>query len=287
MSIKFNDVNFIYSPHTPFEYHALKNINVEIEKGSFTAIVGHTGSGKSTMVQHINGLVTPTNGELVVEDFILSSKSKVKHIKNLRKMAGMVFQFPEYQLFEDNVEKDVSFGPKNFGFSNEEALKEAHEALSLVGLGEEYYKKSPFELSGGQKRRVAIAGIIASKPDILILDEPTAGLDPQGAKEMMQLFSNIHKSGVTIVLVTHDMDIVLEYASDVIVVQEGEIKEHCSPVKLFSKDNYEQYCLETPIVFKTAKLLISNGLKIDLSKINNIKSLATEIVKAKKVKEHE
>ena len=202
-------------------------------------------------------------------------------------MAGMVFQFPEYQLFEDNVEKDVSFGPKNFGFSNEEALKEAHEALSLVGLGEEYYKKSPFELSGGQKRRVAIAGIIASKPDILILDEPTAGLDPQGAKEMMQLFSNIHKSGVTIVLVTHDMDIVLEYASDVIVVQDGEIKEHCSPVKLFSKDNYEQYCLETPIVFKTAKLLISNGLKIDLSKINNIKSLATEIVKAKKVKEHE
>ena len=171
MSIKFNDVNFIYSPHTPFEYHALKNINVEIEKGSFTAIVGHTGSGKSTMVQHINGLVTPTNGEVVVEDFILSSKSKVKHIKNLRKMAGMVFQFPEYQLFEDNVEKDVSFGPKNFGFSNEEALKEAHEALSLVGLGEEYYKKSPFELSGGQKRRVAIAGIIASKPDILILNQ--------------------------------------------------------------------------------------------------------------------
>ena len=168
---------------------------------------------------------------------------------------------------------------------------EIKQDLSLKEVGipraEEVVDSYPFELSGGEKRRVAIAGIIASKPDILILDEPTAGLDPQGAKEMMQLFSNIHKSGVTIVLVTHDMDIVLEYASDVIVVQDGEIKEHCSPVKLFSKDNYEQYCLETPIVFKTAKLLISNGLKIDLSKINNIKSLAAEIVKAKKVNKHE
>ena len=287
MSIKFNDVCYVYSPKTPFEYKALHNINLEIKKGSFTAIVGHTGSGKSTMVQHINGLVTPTSGEVVVGDFILSSKSKVKKIKSLRKMAGMVFQFPEYQLFEDNIEKDVSFGPKNFGLNNQEALKEAHEALKLVGLGEEYYKKSPFELSGGQKRRVAIAGIIASKPDVLVLDEPTAGLDPKGAKEMLQLFKDIHSKGVTIVLVTHDMDIVLEYAEDVVVVQNGEIKEHCSPVELFSKDNYADYCLETPAVFNVARKLIDKGLNIDLKNIKNIETLAHEIKLAKKVKSHE
>ncbi len=223
MSIKFNDVNFIYSPHTPFEYHALKNINVEIEKGSFTAIVGHTGSGKSTMVQHINGLVTPTSGEVVVEDFILSSKSKVKHIKNLRKMAGMVFQFPEYQLFEDNVEKDVSFGPKNFGFSNEEALKEAHEALSLVGLGEEYYKKSPFELSGGQKRMAAIATVLVMDPDIILFDEPTSSLDPKMTLEVLNLIKKLIDLNITILIVSHELGFVKEVAKRVWFLSDGYI----------------------------------------------------------------
>ena len=190
------------------DFHALKNINVEIEKGSFTAIVGHTGSGKSTMVQHINGLVTPTSGEVVVEDFVLSSKSKVKHIKNLRKMAGMVFQFPEYQLFEDTVESDVAFGPLNFGVKKEDAIKIAHECLEKVGIPSDYYKKSPFELSDGEKRRVSIAGILALNPKILVLDEPTAGLDPKGAENILNLFKKLNDDGITIVLVSHDMNIV-------------------------------------------------------------------------------
>ena len=280
MSIKFNDVNFIYSPHTPFEYHALKNINVEIEKGSFTAIVGHTGSGKSTMVQHINGLVTPTSGEVVVEDFILSSKSKVKHIKNLRKMAGMVFQFPEYQLFEDNVEKDVSFGPKNFGFSNEEALKEAHEALSLVGLGEEYYKKSPFELSGGQKRRVAIAGIIAMNPSILVLDEPTAGLDPQGAKSMMELFVKINKTkNVTVIIVTHNMEHVLSYCDDVVVLENGKIIMQCNKEEFFKQKEYmERAAIDPPVVITFKNLCQQRGVNFS-SDVLDVKMLADKIAK--------
>ncbi len=287
MSIKFTDVSFIYSPKTPFQYEALKNINLEIKKGSFTAIVGQTGSGKSTLVQEINGLSIPTSGTIDVEGFVLSKKIKVKHIKELRKKVGMVFQFPEYQLFEDTIEKDVSFGPKNFGLKDKEAISAAHDALARVGLDESFYDKSPFELSGGQKRRVAIAGIIASKPDVLILDEPTAGLDPKGTDEMMSLFNELHNEGITIVLVTHDMNLVLKYASDVVVVSQGEIKEHCTPLELFSNDHYSDYALDMPLVYKVATTLKEKGLDIDLTKIKDTKLLAKQISLAKKVKSNE
>ena len=232
MEIKLLDLSHTYEGFKKDEQvEAVNNVSLSINQvGEFVAVCGKTGSGKSTMIQHMNALLLPTKGQIdILGSVITPKKRKNPKLNPIRKKVGFVFQFPEYQLFEDNIEKDVSFGPKNFGLNNQEALKEAHEALKLVGLGEEYYKKSPFELSGGQKRRVAIAGIIASKPDVLVLDEPTAGLDPKGAKEMLQLFKDIHSKGVTIVLVTHDMDIVLEYAEDVVVVQNGEIKEHCSP----------------------------------------------------------
>ena len=188
MSITFKEVEHIYSQNTPFAYHALKGVNLNIKKGSMVALIGHTGSGKSTLVQHINALLLPTKGQIQIEDYMISATDKPSLLKPLRKKAGLVFQFPEYQLFEETILKDIIFGPKNFGVNEEEAIIKAKEALKLVGLDESYLEKSPFELSGGQKRRVAIAGILAMEPEILVLDEPTAGLDPQGAKEMLSLF---------------------------------------------------------------------------------------------------
>lgn len=286
MSIKFNDVSFVYSPRTPFETAALNNINLTIERGSYTAVVGHTGSGKSTLVQEINALYLPTSGTLTVEDFVIQSRMKSKEIKKLRQKVGMVFQFAEYQLFEDTVEKDAAFAPKNFGSTDEEAIKKAHEALTRVGLDKSFYKRSPFELSGGQKRRVAIAGIIASNPDILILDEPTVGLDPKGLSEMMHLFDEIHKWGTTIILVTHDMNLVLKYADDVIVMKEGKVVEHCSPTELFSNIHYEEYSLDLPYVFYIAKLLEDGGMELNKANIKDMKSLAHEVALAKKVVSH-
>ena len=183
MSITFDKVEHTYSSDTPFAYHALKGVDLVIPKGSMTALIGHTGSGKSTLIQHINALLLPTAGNIQIEDIMISATDKPNTLKPLRKKAGLVFQFPEYQLFEETILKDIIFGPTNFGVNEEEALKLAKETLKLVGLDESYLEKSPFDLSGGQKRRVAIAGILAMDPEILILDEPTAGLDPQGAKE--------------------------------------------------------------------------------------------------------
>ena len=191
MSITFKDVEYIYSQDTPFAYHALKGVNLDIPKGSFTALIGHTGSGKSTLIQHINALLIPTKGEVDIGDVHITNNEKPKVLKPLRKKAGLVFQFPEYQLFEETIEKDIAFGPRNFGMSEEEAKEVARKMLKRVGLDESYLERSPFELSGGQKRRVAIAGILAMDPDILVLDEPTAGLDPQGAKEMLDLFKGL------------------------------------------------------------------------------------------------
>ncbi|MDD3099220.1 MAG: ATP-binding cassette domain-containing protein, partial [Bacilli bacterium] len=178
MPIKYENVSFTYNAKTPFSYEALSDVSLDIIDGSFTAIVGKTGCGKSTLIQQLNGLLVPTSGEVIINDYVVakSRKRRTKKIKELRKLVGLVFQFPEYQLFEETVEKDVAFGPKNFGASNEGALKSAHEALRLVGLDESFYKRSPFDLSGGERRRVAIAGILALNPNILVLDEPTAGL---------------------------------------------------------------------------------------------------------------
>ena len=210
MSITFKEVEHTYSENTPFSYHALKGVNLDIKSGSMTALIGHTGSGKSTLFQHINALLLPTNGEVKIDDFLITATDKPSSLKPLRKKAGLVFQFPEYQLFEETILKDIIFGPRNFGLSEEEAIDVAKRTLKLVGLDESYLDKSPFDLSGGQKRRVAIAGILAMDPDILILDEPTAGLDPQGAKDMLNLFKSINKQGKTVIIVSHDMNQLLE-----------------------------------------------------------------------------
>jgi energy-coupling factor transport system ATP-binding protein len=282
MPIKYVDVTYTYSPKTPFLYEALHHINLDIEDHSFTAIVGKTGCGKSTLVQELNALLLPTKGTIIVDEFVISSnkKERVGTNKDLRKKVGLVFQFPEYQLFEETVEKDVAFGPKNFGDKEEDALKKAHDALHLVGLDESFFKRSPFELSGGERRRVAIAGILAVNPSILVLDEPTAGLDPLGASEMMKLFKSINDNGTTIVLVTHDMNLVLEYASDVVVMDNGDIKLVTDPVSLFNKD-YEVYSLETPMLFTLVNKLKAKGLSIDLTRIKDIQTLAKEIAKAR------
>ena len=212
MGISLKNVYYTYQEGSPFEGQALSDISLEIKDGSYTAIIGHTGSGKSTLLQLLNGLLRPTKGTIQFEDFVLDNHSEPKEMKYLRKKVGLVFQFPESQLFAETVLEDVAFGPQNFGVCKEEAEQRAIESLKLVGLPEEFHGQNPFDLSGGQMRRVAIAGILAMQPDILVLDEPTAGLDPQGRKELMSLFKELHLSGMTIVLVTHLMDDVADYA---------------------------------------------------------------------------
>lgn len=283
MAISFKDVFYFYNRKTPLETEALDGVSFHIEKGSFTAIVGRTGCGKSTIVQHINALLNPSSGEVEVDGWFNSSdkKTRSKKVLDLRKHVGLVFQFPEYQLFEETVEKDVAFAPKNFGLKADQALEEAHKALALVGLDSSFYKRSPFELSGGEKRKVAIAGILAYHPDILVVDEPTAGLDPIGASTMMKLFEKVHEEGVTVVIVTHDMNIVLAYADQVIVLDDGKIAEISDPVSLFNED-IERYSLETPLLSKTIRDLESRGAKLDLPSIKDTASLAAAIIAARK-----
>ncbi|NLN80624.1 MAG: energy-coupling factor transporter ATPase [Erysipelotrichia bacterium] len=285
MSIKFSNVFYTYSPKTPFAFEALNDVSLKIEKGSFTALIGKTGSGKSTLIQHLNGLLYPSSGEVEVEDFIISKnkKRRTKKIKALRQLVGIVFQFPEYQLFEESVEKDVAFGPRNFGVKKEEALKIAHEALSYVGLDESFYTRSPFELSGGERRRVAIAGILALSPDILVLDEPTVGLDPRGAKEMMSLFKKLHQEGKTIILVTHDMNLVFNYATNVILLDEGRLILQSTPLELF-QDEEKLASLEVPLLYEFMHLLKLEGLELDYSKVNSLETLINELIRAKGLK---
>ena len=235
MDIRFKQVGFAYQAGTPFEMRALHDISFSIEDGSYVAIIGHTGSGKSTILQHLNALLKPTEGIVELGDKTIDSTTGNKDLKPLRKKVGIVFQFPEAQLFEETVEKDIAFGPKNFGVSEEEALKIASEVVKTVGLPEDVLKKSPFDLSGGQMRRVAIAGVLAMKPDVLVLDEPTAGLDPKGRLEMMEMFYKLNKEqNMTIVLVTHQMNDVSDYADHVIVIESGNVVKEGSPKEVFS-----------------------------------------------------
>ena len=235
MDIRFKQVGFAYQAGTPFEMRALHDISFSIEDGSYVAIIGHTGSGKSTILQHLNALLKPTEGIVELGDKTIDSTTGNKDLKPLRKKVGIVFQFPEAQLFEETVEKDITFGPKNFGVSEEEALKIAAEVVKTVGLPEEALKKSPFDLSGGQMRRVAIAGVLAMKPEVLVLDEPTAGLDPKGRLEMMEMFYKLNKEqNMTIVLVTHQMNDVSDYADHVIVIESGNVVKEGSPKEVFS-----------------------------------------------------
>lgn len=266
MSITFKEVEHIYSENTPFSYHALKGVNLDIKQGSMTALIGHTGSGKSTLIQHINALLLPTAGEIHIDNFLISVTDKPETLKPLRKKAGLVFQFPEYQLFEETIQKDIIFGPKNFGATEEEALAVAKKVLKLVGLDESYLERSPFDLSGGQKRRIAIAGILAMDPDILILDEPTAGLDPQGAKEMLNLFKKINEQGKTVILVSHDMNQVLEYCDDVVVMNKGRVERHVSVDELFRETEYlTSLSIDLPIITSFILELNKNGFDIDPS----------------------
>ena len=235
MDIRFKQVGFAYQAGTPFEMRALHDVTFSVKDGSYVAIIGHTGSGKSTILQHLNALLKPTEGIVELGDKTIDSTTGNKDLKPLRKKVGIVFQFPEAQLFEETVEKDIAFGPKNFGVSEEEALKIAAEVVKTVGLPEEALKKSPFDLSGGQMRRVAIAGVLAMKPEVLVLDEPTAGLDPKGRLEMMEMFYKLNKEQrMTIVLVTHQMNDVSDYADHVIVIESGNVVKEGSPKEVFS-----------------------------------------------------
>lgn len=280
MSIVFKEVEHVYSENTPFQYVALRGIDLTIEKGTMTAIIGHTGSGKSTLIQHINALLQPTKGSVQVEDYIITATNQPKHLKALRKLAGLVFQFPEYQLFEETIEKDIMFGPKNFKVDEETAKRFALKALKDVGLDESYLDKPPFDLSGGQKRRVAIAGILVMEPEIIILDEPTAGLDPQGTYEIMDLFKKLNQEGKTVIIVTHDMNHVLEYCDQAIVMNKGKIDKQCSIDELFEKTEYLlDLSIDLPIITNFIYQLNKKGFSID-SSIKDIDNLVKAIKEA-------
>ncbi|VNW35201.1 cobalt ABC transporter ATP-binding protein [Streptococcus pneumoniae] len=261
MGIALENVNFTYQEGTPLASAALSDVSLTIEDGSYTALIGHTGSGKSTILQLLNGLLVPSQGSVRVFDALITSTSKNKDIRQIRKQVGLVFQFAENQIFEETVLKDVAFGPQNFGVSEEDAVKTAREKLALVGIDESLFDRSPFELSGGQMRRVAIAGILAMEPAILVLDEPTAGLDPLGRKELMTLFKKLHQSGMTIVLVTHLMDDVAEYANQVYVMEKGRLVKGGKPSDVFQDVVFmEEVQLGVPKITAFCKRLADRGV---------------------------
>lgn len=285
MPIEFRELSYVYSKDMPYAYKALKEINLEIEEGKINAIIGETGSGKSTLVQHLNALLLPSEGELEIAGYTIRANEKTKGLKYLRKKVGLVFQFSEYQLFEETILKDVSFGPKNFGVSEEEAIIKAKEALKLVGIDESMYEKSPLDLSGGQKRRVAIAGILAMEPEIIVLDEPTAGLDPKGSKEMIGLFRKLNKEmHKTIILVTHDNEVVYNYADNVILLSHGEIVLNKDAREFFDdKELLDKLHILKPQIVELKELLNAKGYKIG-NEVRDIKALAKAI---KEIKKHE
>ena len=261
MGIALENVSFTYQEGTPLASTALSDVSLTIEDGSYTALIGHTGSGKSTILQLLNGLLVPSQGSVRVFDTLITSTSKNKDIRQIRKQVGLVFQFAENQIFEETVLKDVAFGPQNFGVSEEDSEQIAREKLALVGIDESLLNRSPFELSGGQMRRVAIAGILAMEPAVLVLDEPTAGLDPLGRKELMNLFRKLHQSGMTIVLVTHLMDDVAEYANQVYVMEKGCLVKGGKPSDVFQDVVFmEKVQLGVPKITSFCKRLADRGV---------------------------
>ena len=278
MAIKAEHINYVYGKGTAFEQHALKDVNLEIESGEFVGLIGHTGSGKSTLIQHLNGLLRATDGKLYYNGRNIYEEGY--DMRALRSHVGLVFQYPEHQLFEIDVFTDVCFGPKNQGLNKEEAAKRAKEALTMVGLDESYYKRSPFELSGGQKRRVAIAGVLAMNPDILILDEPTTGLDPKGRDEILDQIKRLHEErNMTIILVSHSMEDVARYVDRILVMNHGEKVFDDTPKEVFQHyKELEAMGLAAPEITYVVQTLKSHGVPIDTS-ITTIEEARDEIIR--------
>ena len=279
MGIQVKNIFYTYQKKATNATQALADVSLGIKDNDFLAIVGETGSGKSTLAQMFNALLVPDKGDVLVNDYVINYKNrKSRKLRGLRKQVGLVFQFPEYQLFEETVEKDVAFGVKNFGVKGEEAIKRAHEALKQVGLDESYFKRAPFDLSGGEKRKVAIAGILAINPDILIFDEPTAGFDPQSSKDLMNLITEFHNNGKTIIIITHDMDLVNTYTKRVVMLERGQVTFDGTPNELFAYiKGYDR--LDTPSVIKVAEKLKEKGMDIDINQIHTNEDLVEAIKK--------
>ena len=281
MSIEVKNLTYIYDPGTPNEKTALSNINLTIRKGEFVGIIGHTGSGKSTLIQHLNGLVKPTsgnivyNGEDIFEEPIAKSKKQARALKGakmkrIRQKIGLVFQYPEHQLFEMTVAKDIAFGPTNMGLKQEEIDRRVDEAMKMVGLDEKYKEKSPFELSGGQKRRVAIAGVLAMQPDYLILDEPTAGLDPKGRDDILSQIQSLQKEkGITVILVSHSMEDVAKHVDRIIAMRKGRVQFDGTPEEVFAHaDELKAIGLGVPQVTELGNQLAAKGFDVPHAMLN-------------------
>lgn len=279
MSIKIENLSHIYMPKTPFEKKALDNINLTINDGEFLALIGHTGSGKSTLIQHLNGLLEPSSGKIYVDDMDITSKN-VK-LSDIRKKVGLVFQYPEYQLFEETIEKDIAFGPRNLGLSEEEITARVKKSMTMVGLDYDQYKDlSPFELSGGQKRRVAIAGVVAMEPKVLILDEPTAGLDPKGRDDILEQIELLHNQyNMTIILVSHSMEDVGKLAQRIVVMNKSKIELLGTPAEVFKEiETLEKIGLAVPQVTYLMRALKEKGFDVSDS-IFTIEEGKAELVK--------
>jgi energy-coupling factor transport system ATP-binding protein len=265
MDILLQQVDYRYQANTPFERLAIQDVSIEIPSGTYMAIIGHTGSGKSTVLQHLNALLQPSAGSVIIGDRMIKSNQKNKDLKAVRQKVGIVFQFPEHQLFDETVEKDIMFGPMNFGISENEARLRARTALEHVGLTEEILEKSPFDLSGGQMRRVAIAGVLAMEPKVIVLDEPTAGLDPRGRKEIMDMFHRLHKERkLSTILVTHSMEDAAKYADQIVIMQQGKVVKKGTPEDIFSSPSeLVKMGLDVPEVVRfQLKLEEKTGVKL-------------------------
>lgn len=281
MSVELKDVTYTYSPGTAYEMHALEHVSMEIQDGQFVGVIGHTGSGKSTLVQHFNGLIRPTSGHVYYNGEDIWQEGY--NLRELRSHVGLVFQYPEHQLFETDVLTDVCFGPKNQGLSPEECKERAKEALQHVGLDESYYEKSPFELSGGQKRRVAIAGVLAMNPSFLILDEPTAGLDPKGRDEILDQLALLHKTrGISIMLVSHSMEDIARYVERIIVMNKGHVAFDDTPKEVFSHyKELEEMGLAAPQMTYIMHALKERGMDVDVT-ATTVEEAKDSILKALK-----
>lgn len=281
MQIVFDNVNYVYSSGTSFEKHALKNINLKIDKGEFIGLIGHTGSGKSTLIQHMNGLIKATSGKIYYngEDIYM----KNYNMRSLRSKVGLVFQYPEHQLFETTVFKDVNFGPKNLGLDKLEADLRTYDALKMVGIGEDLLEASPFELSGGQKRRVAIAGILAMRPEVLVLDEPTAGLDPRGKDEILDQIARLHReSNITVILVTHSMEDVAKHVDRILVMNHGSVAMDKGTREVFSMyKELEEIHLAAPQVTYVMNALKEKGFQVNTD-VTTVAEAKSEILKGLK-----